>query len=72
MAAPPHRRAAIKLTPTEREFYVRWWIRRSGLTRSQIREIAAGIWSESETVDARYGSRENPDSGAPRAHARAG
>ena len=46
MAAHAHRRTAISLTPTERQSYVWWWIRRSGLSREQLQQIAAGMWSD--------------------------
>jgi hypothetical protein len=46
MTGHPHRRTDMNMTTEERHSYVRWWIERSGLTPTQVREIANGIWSD--------------------------
>lgn len=46
------RRTEITLTVEERRLYVRWWINRSGLTPTQLRQIATGIWADRPSEDA--------------------
>ena len=36
----------VEMTPRLRAHYVRWWIERSGLTRTELREIATGVWAD--------------------------
>ncbi len=40
----------VRMTIAERERYVRWWIEESGLTRGELRDVAARLWSDRETV----------------------
>jgi len=34
------------LTAIERRRYVHWWIYSSGLTKTELREIATAMWSD--------------------------
>jgi hypothetical protein len=34
------------MTARERELYVRWWVKQSGLTPVELRRIATAIWSD--------------------------
>jgi hypothetical protein len=36
------------MTIAERERYVRWWIEESGLTRRELRRVAATVWGGRE------------------------
>jgi hypothetical protein len=38
--------AIVRMTAAERQRYVYWWVRHSGLTARQLRQIATGIWSD--------------------------
>jgi hypothetical protein len=36
----------VRMTAVERQRYVDWWVRHSGLTPRQIRQIATAIWTD--------------------------
>jgi len=65
------RAALIKMSVTERERYVRWWLEESGLTRAQLRDVAGAMWSTDHEADpgekddwslsAPSGARRRPD-----------
>ena len=55
MAVHRGRRSDISMTTDERRTYVRWWLERSGLTPTQVRELESGIWSD-RPLDGTHGS----------------
>ena len=36
----------VRMTAAERQRYVHWWVRHSGLTQRQLRQIATAIWTD--------------------------
>jgi hypothetical protein len=36
----------VEMTLQQRARYVRWWIEASGLTATELREIASGVWAD--------------------------
>jgi hypothetical protein len=40
------RSALVRMTAAERQRYIHWWVRHSGLTPRQLRQIATAIWTD--------------------------
>ena len=43
---PGPTKVRVELTAIERRRYVHWWIYSSGLTKTELREIATAMWSD--------------------------
>jgi len=46
VAGHQERSARVRMTAAERQRYVHWWVRHSGLTTRQLRQIATAIWTD--------------------------
>ena len=43
--------ALVRMSVSERERYVRWWIEESGLSLAQLREMAGAVWARQGTAE---------------------
>jgi hypothetical protein len=52
--------ALVRMTVAERERYVRWWIEESGLTPTELREVAGAVWVDESPHSKVVGRRVRP------------
>lgn len=57
VTGPQGPRSLIRMTAAERQRYVNWWVKHSGLTPRQLRQIATGIWTDRVLDDVTQGVR---------------
>jgi hypothetical protein len=53
--AQESRFALVRMTAAERQRYVLWWVRHSGLTQRQLRQIATAIWTDRLLDESKHG-----------------
>ena len=49
--------ALVRMTAAERQRYVNWWVKHSGLTPRQLRQIATAIWTDRLLDEVTHGVR---------------